>query len=81
MDNGPLTRLREPCLKTFLAIATPLAALLLTGCASNADSSAREWERAQCNQVIDPEAREHCIERANSSYGGRSRESEKAPRR
>jgi outer membrane lipoprotein SlyB len=65
-------------LKTFIALASSVAALSLPGCASNADSSAREWDRAQCNQVIDQEAREKCIERANSNYGVRSRDSDKA---
>jgi hypothetical protein len=68
----------EPCLKTLLALASTLAALLLPGCASQGDSSAHEWDRAQCNQIIDQEAREKCIERANSNYGVRSRDTEKA---
>ena len=47
----------------FLAI---LAALCLTnlvaGCAvSEQDKSEKEWRRAECNRVIDQDARERCL--------------------
>ncbi len=40
-----------------------LAALLLPSCASPRTDSQTEWDRAQCNQIIDRAAREKCIER------------------
>jgi hypothetical protein len=56
------------------------AGLALCACAtSQADASAREWQRAECNKVIDKEDRDHCLKRADDAYGARSRESEKAP--
>lgn len=40
-----------------------LAALLGPGCASPRTDSQAEWDRAQCNQIIDRAAREKCLER------------------
>ena len=46
-------------LAPLLALAL---ALPLPGCAvTEKDKSAREWRRAECNRVIDPEARERCL--------------------
>ena len=45
------------------ALLALLAAALLAGCASRATTSEREWQRGQCAQVIDKEAREKCLER------------------
>lgn len=46
----------------ILLLALP--ALLLPGCgATPEDKSAREWQRAECNRIIDPEARERCLKR------------------
>jgi outer membrane biogenesis lipoprotein LolB len=58
-------------MKTFLATLTILAALLLPACASSRDSSEAEWQRAQCGQVIDREAREKCMRRVVEDYGRR----------
>jgi hypothetical protein len=45
-------------------VALVLATLLvLPGCASRASDSETEWDRAQCNQIIDRTAREKCLER------------------
>jgi len=45
----------------FLALASPAA---LPGCASaNRDASAKEWDRAQCNQIIGERERKRCLER------------------
>jgi hypothetical protein len=54
----------------FLALAL-VAALLLPGCASSRNSSEREWQRAQCDQIIDKEARDKCMERVDREYGKR----------
>ena len=40
-----------------------LAALIPPGCVSRATDSQTEWDRAQCNQIIDRAAREKCLER------------------
>jgi hypothetical protein len=47
----------------FAAIA--LAALgVLPGCSTtSADASAREWQRAECNRVLDKDDREKCLKR------------------
>ena len=43
----------------LLALST---ATLLPGCAvSEQDKSEKEWRRAECNRVIDQEARERCM--------------------
>lgn len=68
-------------MKTFLAFATSFTLLCLAGCASQGDASAREWERAECNRVIDQEARERCMERTDSGYRARGFEKEKPARR
>jgi hypothetical protein len=40
-------------------LAAPLA-----GCAvSQQDASAREWQRSECNRIVDREARERCLKR------------------
>jgi len=54
----------------FVALALA-AALYHPGCATSRDSSAREWERGQCAQVVDREAREKCMERVDREYGRR----------
>jgi hypothetical protein len=63
--------------RTGLVLVT--LALALPGCASNsADASAREWQRAECNRIIDNEARVRCLKRAEDDYGRMSREREEA---
>jgi len=37
--------------------------LVLPGCVGRASDSQTEWDRAQCNQIIDRAAREKCLER------------------
>jgi hypothetical protein len=47
-----------------------LAAFLVPACAtSDKDVSAREWQRNECNQIIDGEARERCMKRVDAQYG------------
>jgi hypothetical protein len=47
-----------------LLLAALLAALQLPGCAvSQQDASAREWQRSECNRIVDREARERCLKR------------------
>jgi hypothetical protein len=46
--------------------------LLVAGCGSSpANSSEREWARAECRQVIDGDARNKCMERVDKEYGTR----------
>jgi hypothetical protein len=46
-----------------LLIAAALALAFLPGCASGKDASAREWQRAECNRIIDKDDRERCLKR------------------
>lgn len=46
-----------------LLLAAALAVAFLPGCASSKDASALEWERAECNRIIDKEGRERCLKR------------------
>ena len=51
-----------------------LAALLVASCTSaQKDASAREWQRAQCDHVIDSADRERCIKRVEETYGSGTR--------
>ena len=52
-----------------LAIAFVATLLCATGCASRAHSSEAAWQRAQCNQINDEEARKKCLQRVDSEYG------------
>ena len=49
----------------FFPLATILVALLFpAGCAvSQQEASAREWQRSECNRIVDREARERCMKR------------------
>lgn len=56
-------------------------AVLLAGCAaSRGDDSAREWQRAQCNGVVDSDARERCLKRVEQDFGSRKSD-EQAPKK
>ena len=46
-----------------LLIAAALSIPVLVGCATK-DVSAREWQRAECNRIIDKEDRDRCLKRA-----------------
>lgn len=51
-------------LPILLALAGTAA---LPGCASaNRDASAKEWDRAQCNQIIGERERKRCLERVEA---------------
>ena len=50
-------------------------AAMLTACASGrGDDSEREWQRAECNRVLDDEARARCMKRIEADYGTRKGE-------
>lgn len=54
------------------AFAGALLCSALAGCASSSrDASDREWAAAECDRVIDAEARKKCLERVDSDYGRR----------
>ena len=50
-------------MKPMLLLLAALALPPLAGCAAAGDASAREWERAECNRIIDREDRERCLKR------------------
>ena len=59
-----------------------LISLFLAACASDArNDSARAWQIAECNRVIDKEDRVRCVRRAEDDYGRRSGEAEAAARK
>ena len=54
-------------MKTF---AFCLCAAVLLACSpAERDNSAREWQRAECNRVIDNADRERCLKRVDEMYG------------
>lgn len=69
VEPGP----SAPAKKRSIAFATLLAlaagALASCGTVSQRDVSAREWQRSQCNQIIDEKARERCMKRVDEEYG------------
>ena len=52
-------------------LATALAALALAGCAARGNDSEREWQRAECNRILDEDARQRCMKRIDNDYGSR----------
>ena len=58
--------------------AALLLSLLAAGCASSKNDSDREWQRGQCDRVVDPEDRTKCLKRVDDEYGSRSRDAEPA---
>jgi hypothetical protein len=48
-----------------------IAVLLLPGCAGTRDTSEAQWQRGQCAQIVDREAREKCLKRVEEVYGKR----------
>jgi hypothetical protein len=59
---------KTPRLAALLPLLLALAAAwAMPGCASSRrDSSAKEWDRAQCNQIISDRERKRCLERVES---------------
>jgi hypothetical protein len=49
-------------------------ALLLAGCATQKYDSAREWERGECNRVVDKDDRARCLRRVDGDYSRKSTE-------
>ena len=46
----------------LLAAAFLFPVLAASGCAmSDSDKAAREWQRTECNRIIDQDAREKCL--------------------
>ena len=62
-------------------LVAALAALALAGCAARGNDSEREWQRAECNRIIDEDARDRCIKRVNNDYGSRRGEEAEKPKR
>ena len=52
-------------------LAAALAALALAGCAARGNESEREWQRAECNRIIDEDALNRCMKRVDDDYGSR----------
>ncbi len=48
-----------------LLLALSSAAFLPACATSDQDKAAREWQRNECNRVIDREDREKCLKRAD----------------
>jgi hypothetical protein len=62
-ENQAFGPSENPVRTLLVPFALLLLALFLSACGSQRYSSAREWERAECNRVIDQEARERCMRR------------------
>ena len=58
-------------MKTLVFLS--LAALLGACTPAQNDNSAREWQRAQCDHVIDSADRERCLKRVDDTYGSGTR--------
>lgn len=51
--------------------AAGLVLLAVAGCAARGNDSEREWQRAECNRIIDADARDRCMKRVDDNYGSR----------
>jgi hypothetical protein len=50
--------------RTILTVlAFTLAAPLASCAVTQQEASAREWQRSECNRIVDREARERCLKR------------------
>ncbi len=59
---------------TMILVAGVLA---LAACSTNEKlDSAREWQRAECNRIIDNESRMRCMRRVDDDYGRRREQAE-----
>jgi len=59
---------------TMILVAGVLA---LAACSHNEKlDSAREWQRAECNRIIDNESRMRCMRRVDDDYGRRREQAE-----
>ena len=56
-----------PALKALALSIALWAALCVQGCGSvdPKESAAREWQRSECNRVVDREDRERCLKRVD----------------
>ena len=53
-------------MKIHALLSTLFLAVLLPGCAlSEQEKGAREWQRNECNRVVDREDREKCLKRVD----------------
>jgi outer membrane biogenesis lipoprotein LolB len=51
--------------KLAFPLIAMLATLLLPACATDPkEAAAREWQKSECNRVLDKEDRDRCIRRA-----------------
>jgi hypothetical protein len=51
-------------LKACVLLLSMCVATILPGCtAAEKNNSAREWQRAECNRIIDKEDRDRCLKR------------------
>ena len=66
-------------MRPILLMLATLAAL--SGCGDRSrNSSEREWQRAECDRVIDRDARERCLRRLDDDYGSRDTKEVKDPK-
>jgi hypothetical protein len=63
-------------MKTLVMLGLAVA---LAGCAARGDDSEREWQRAECNRIIDSDARTRCMKRVDNDYGSRKGEAAEKP--
>lgn len=58
-------------------LACGIAILALSGCTTQqAYSAGQEWQRNQCNRMIDNAERNRCLEQMNTSYTDYKRQTE-----
>lgn len=49
----------------FWAAMAAVALAGAAGCATDKRSSAKEWARAECGRIVDEQARQRCLRRAD----------------
>lgn len=64
-------------MKTFLFAVLALAGLL-GGCSSEQlYASGQDWQRSECNKLLDAQERGRCLSRANASYDSYRQQTER----
>ncbi len=64
-------------MRHFLILASLMLAALLAGCSSEQFyASGQDWQRNECNKLLDSQERGRCLKNADTSYDRYKRQAE-----
>lgn len=68
---------KECLMRCFLIFASVTLAALLAGCsAADFYASGQDWQRNECNKLLDSQERGRCLKNAGTSYDSYKRQAE-----